>query len=150
MNDWASMFDNYSDMYIKEFKSRLVDGVKSANALTLYIQCHLPKIRKIMEIPCGIGRLSILLAKNGFDLLGLDYSEVFVESTHTYYKRNGASLNELGKFSSKILLYDSSELIKILQGSGWEIINVSNSVFNPNEFDPLKDRILSIARNLGV
>ncbi len=73
---WKTMFDQkYLDTYLADFTpertSQEVDVVVKAGELK-------PE-DKILDLACGHGRHSIELAKRGFIVTGLDYSEPFLE-----------------------------------------------------------------------
>jgi 2-polyprenyl-3-methyl-5-hydroxy-6-metoxy-1,4-benzoquinol methylase len=74
----------------------------------------------VLDIGCGFGRQAIVLAKNGFNVTGVDTSKIFIEIATELFKRNhlpakfsNSSLNDLppGKFS-QIILFDVIEHIK--------------------------------------
>ncbi len=76
---WTQNYKDLSTIYIKEFESRWTEGIKTARALSGYVKQEFNNVRKIVDVPCGIGRLSIPLFLEGFDVLGIDFSSQFVE-----------------------------------------------------------------------
>ncbi|MEM0133618.1 MAG: class I SAM-dependent methyltransferase [Thermoplasmatales archaeon] len=256
MADWTKMYNDLSEVYIKEFESRWAEGAIAAKSITAFLKRNYPHIQRLVDIPCGIGRLSIPLAMNGYKILGLDFSEKFISyanqkakvanldnikfqvndmlssshpiknslpdaiinwwtsfgyhgeaydesffrmlssstnkgallitetwhrnyilnnpitrrwdllddlfttienhidplkklviSEHIYYKKINDTLKELGRFKSEIMLYDSADIISLLERSGWNTISVYNSILSLEPFDPSKDRIVIISEN---
>lgn len=256
MADWTKMYKDLSEVYIKEFESRWADGATAAKAITTFLKSSYPHITRLLDIPCGVGRLSIPLAMNGYNILGLDFTENFINyakkkakiaqldniqlkvndmlsssdtikhflpdaiinwwtsfgyhgeaydesffrmlssstkkgsilitetwhrnyilnhpitrrwnllddlfttienhidplkksviSEHIYYKKIGDTLKEFGKFKSEIMLYDSADIVNLIERSGWKTISVYNSILSQEPFDPSKDRITIISEN---
>ena len=55
-----------------------------------FIQQQLQVSRgKILDVPCGNGRLSLELASRGFDLTGVDIAAEFIEEARTHSARRG-------------------------------------------------------------
>jgi len=51
------------------------------------------KYRNVLDLGCGIGRNTLLLAKNGFDISGIDLSEFGVNKTKERLLKNGLDGN---------------------------------------------------------
>jgi len=74
----------------------------------------------VLDVGCGFGRQAIVLARKGFNVIGFDTSQIFIEIAAELFKRNhlpgkfsNNSLEDppLGKFS-QIILLDVIEHIK--------------------------------------
>ncbi|MEW8474904.1 MAG: class I SAM-dependent methyltransferase, partial [Candidatus Thiodiazotropha endolucinida] len=52
-----------------------------------------PPPSKVLDIPCGLGRLSLALAGEGYDVVGVDFKEEFVSDCAAISRRAGLSAN---------------------------------------------------------
>jgi ubiquinone/menaquinone biosynthesis C-methylase UbiE len=52
-------------------------------------------IKKVLDVPCGYGRDSIYLAKNGFEVVGVDRSNEALKLATDWAKNEGLSVNFL-------------------------------------------------------
>ncbi len=77
--NWINNYKRVSDLYIEEFESRWKEGIDTARELSRYVKVNFPEISRVLDVPCGIGRLSIPLSLLGFNVLGIDFSEKFIE-----------------------------------------------------------------------
>lgn len=74
---WESFFD---DKYLDEY-APLFDPENDRREVARLIDIlELPTGARILDVPCGQGRHSHLLAEAGFDVDGLDYSKVLVKA----------------------------------------------------------------------
>ena len=78
LENWTVAYKSMSKLYILEFESRWEEGERTANGISTYISSKFPKVKRILDIPCGNGRLSLPLGKRGFHVLGIDSSEPFI------------------------------------------------------------------------
>ena len=76
---WTENYQDLSTIYIKEFESRSRDGFKTAMDISTYIKQKLKGVQRIVDIPCGVGRISIPLSLQGFKVLGIDFSSQFIQ-----------------------------------------------------------------------
>jgi SAM-dependent methyltransferase len=74
MEWWRKYFN---DDYLKLYKHDESESVREADALVRMLQ--LEQGRKILDLACGFGRHSILLAQRGFHVTGYDLSESFLK-----------------------------------------------------------------------
>ena len=77
--NWINSYKKLADVYIEEFESRWEEGVDTATALSHYVRTNFQDITRVLDVPCGIGRLSIPLSLLGFSVLGIDFSDKFIE-----------------------------------------------------------------------
>lgn len=97
--NWTNSFKKLSSIYIEEFEGRWQNGVRTAKEIYYYINANYPHVSRILDIPAGIGRLSIPLSLYGFDVLGIDFSDKFIE--HANKKKL-----EFGAKTSKFIVGD--------------------------------------------
>ncbi len=57
----------------------------------LVIDLHLKKDAKILDIPCGQGRHSVELAKRSFQVTGIDYSSIALQTAKKWARQNKVS-----------------------------------------------------------
>lgn len=72
-----------SSKYIKEFDDRAEEGKAIADDIdfamkSIFEKRFRPEQLSFLDIPCGIGRISIPLCKKGYLVTGVDYSEEFL------------------------------------------------------------------------
>src|SRR5882672_6968715 len=60
-----------------------------AEADFLQQQLQIPGAGKILDVPCGNGRLSLELASRGFDLTGVDLASEFIEEARAESAERG-------------------------------------------------------------
>lgn len=84
MEWWEKYFD---DNYLKLYSYTEHSAVSEVEGVLRMLNINPPA--KILDLCCGFGRHSLVLAQNGYDVTGLDLSEKFLE-----YARNKA--NQLG------------------------------------------------------
>lgn len=104
---WAeSLFIKNAKLYAMILNSMWQDGADYAKLISdLLIQKRLERCR-ILDVPCGIGRVSVPLAKLGYTVTGLDISPYFVSMAKkkaTRFKvsnRTSFILGEMKNFNS--------------------------------------------------
>jgi ubiquinone/menaquinone biosynthesis C-methylase UbiE len=72
---WESGFDRN---YIKIYSGMIDESVTNRQVVFIKKILKLKKGSKILDLACGYGRHSILLAKSGFAVTGFDYSETLL------------------------------------------------------------------------
>ncbi|MDJ0795479.1 MAG: class I SAM-dependent methyltransferase [Calothrix sp. MO_167.B12] len=68
-----SVFGNYARYYDLLYRDK--DYVGEAQFIHRLIQTHAPQAQNILELGCGTGNHAVLLAKEGYQLHGVDISE---------------------------------------------------------------------------
>lgn len=71
------VFDEYSKYYDLLYKDK--DYVAEAEYISSLIKRFAPEAKTILELGCGTGKHAFLLAKEGYDILGIDLSETMLE-----------------------------------------------------------------------
>lgn len=75
MEWWETHFDSH---YLREYEPIFAPESDRAEASRLVEILGLPVGSRILDVPCGQGRHAHLLAENGYDVDGLDYSKHLV------------------------------------------------------------------------
>ena len=88
--------------------------------------------------------------KSGYVLIEYNISNFnsLIESNRKYYKLNNNSLKFEGQFNTKIILYDLSDLAKMLINTGWEVIDVMNNIENPSPFNPNNNGLVIVSKSI--
>ncbi|NEP55244.1 MAG: class I SAM-dependent methyltransferase, partial [Moorea sp. SIO3C2] len=68
-----SVFGNYARYYDLLYRDK--DYVGEAQFIHRLIQTHAPQAQNILELGCGTGNHAVLLAKEGYQLDGVDMSQ---------------------------------------------------------------------------
>jgi SAM-dependent methyltransferase len=78
--DWPhQLFIKHGDLFLKLLENKAestkleVDGL-----IRIFEEFKVPKHSRILDVSCGIGRHSIPLAERGYNVLGLDFSPLFI------------------------------------------------------------------------
>ena len=109
---WTTDYGSRGRVY-----TEMVQRVREQTAL---VQEFFINTLSVLDIGCGFGRQAIVLAKNGFTVIGFDTSKILIEIATELFKRNhlpgkfsNSSLDDppLSKFS-QIILFDVIEHIK--------------------------------------
>jgi SAM-dependent methyltransferase len=89
---WKRYFVEFADEYLRRYK-RLLDERAEKEAFFLHgLLSYLEyknndRYRKILDAPCGYGRISKVLARIGYDVTGVDISEKFIDIARTECKQ---------------------------------------------------------------
>jgi len=112
---WTNIYKEMSDVYVKEFKIRETEGIETARGIHEYVKSKFKGIKRILDIPCGTGRISIPLAKLGYEVMGIDFSEHFVEEARK-------SVRELQIDNANFLVGDMLETNKVISDFNPQLI----------------------------
>lgn len=91
MNDWYVSWFSTKE-YLDLYKHR--DENDASRALDLILkQVRIPKNSSVLDLACGNGRHSLLLAKRGFNVTGIDLSKYLIsEAKKKGYKQKAGSV----------------------------------------------------------
>ncbi|MEM0293893.1 MAG: class I SAM-dependent methyltransferase [Saccharolobus sp.] len=130
-DEWAKVFE--SDFYLREMTKVWDEGEKWASWIDEVVNKY--KLdKKVLDVPCGIGRVSYFLVKRGYDVTGIDISEKMINMAKSNIQN--------GKF----IVGDMRRLEEIIKGEKYDlVINIYNSLGYYTEEDDLK--ILESFRN---
>jgi SAM-dependent methyltransferase len=123
--DWAqNVFVRNAKLYQLVLEGMWERGEEDAVAISSYLAGIGLKGCKILDVPCGIGRVAIPLARLGYSVTGIDLSPHLVSVA----KRN-ATTAKLGEERARFFVGDMREL---------------DSEFEPGSFDVVLDVFTSI------
>ncbi|BBG22758.1 class I SAM-dependent methyltransferase [Sulfuracidifex tepidarius] len=129
-----------SDFYIKQIMKLWDEGEKWASWISEVANKYNAG-KKILDVPCGIGRISHFLSKKGFDVVGVDISEKMIKT---------ASENT-SKASFRI--GDMRYLTNIFNEEKFDIaININNSLgyYNEEEDVRILEQLREVTKNLVI
>lgn len=75
--DWIENF--YGDRYLDTHLPLLTEDVNNADVDFMLDVLELPEGSEILDIPCGFGRHSNILAEKGFKVTGIDFKPEFID-----------------------------------------------------------------------
>jgi SAM-dependent methyltransferase len=88
------LFIEDPDLFRASIEARFERTQDEINCLIdLFNQNNVPKDGLILDLACGIGRISIPLAENGYNVIGIDISPSYIQKAKEYAKENGVSDN---------------------------------------------------------
>ena len=132
--DWAKkVFVRNAKLYELVLEGMWEKGEEDAVAISAYLAEKGLKNCKVLDVPCGIGRVAIPLARLGFFVTGLDLSPHLVGVAE-----KKASANKLASERTRFLVGDMRELgSRFAPGSFDAVLNVFTSIGYGSEEDDL-------------
>ena len=80
------------DLFRASIEARFEKTQDEINCLIdLFNQNNVPNDGLILDLACGIGRISIPLAENGYNVVGIDISPSYIQRANEYAKKDGVS-----------------------------------------------------------
>jgi len=132
--DWAeNVFVRNAKLYELVLDGMWERGEEDAVAVSSYLAARGMAGSKVLDVPCGIGRVGIPLARLGFDVTGLDLSPHLVDVATKRASGSAAATR------SRFLVGDMHDLSsKFGAGSFDVVLNVFTSIGYGSEEDDLK------------
>lgn len=121
---WLKIFE--SDLYISEMLKIWEEGEKWANWINEVAKKYGVKGKKVLDVPCGIGRVSYFLSKLGYSITGVDISDKMIKKASENVKN--------GEF----IRGDMRRLSEIIKNKFDIVINIFNSLGYYETEDDLK------------
>ena len=133
--DWAkNIFVRNAKLYQLVLEGMWERGEEDAVAISSYLAENGLKSCRILDAPCGIGRLAIPLARLGFEVTGIDLSPHLVGVAKT--KASGFKLTTA---RARFLVGDMGDLAsRFAPGSFDAVLNVFTSIGYGSEEDDLR------------
>ncbi len=85
---WFQNFEKLHDLYMAEFNSKKEEGRRVSEGIMDYMGANSIHARNVLDIPCGIGRISHGLLMEGMDVTGVDVSPSFLNEFRNSTDRN--------------------------------------------------------------
>jgi len=91
--DWPrQLFIKHGNLFLKLLENRAESTKFEVDGLVrIFEEFKVPKHSRILDVSCGIGRHSIMLAERGYGVLGLDLSPLFIAKANTTAKARRVS-----------------------------------------------------------
>jgi SAM-dependent methyltransferase len=103
------LFIEDPDLFRASIEARFERTHDEINCLIdLFNQNNVPRDGLILDLACGIGRISIPLAENGYNVVGLDISPSYIQRANEYAIEDGVSDN------TRFVIGDMRKLASIL------------------------------------
>lgn len=125
--------------YFSSIYDQLMDEAPYDQWLTYFmnqINQHNPTAKKVIDLACGTGELTIRLFEKGFDVVGVDLSEEMLSVAYEkalekgyeipFYQQNMAELTGLGPCDAVVIFCDSLNYLQTEQ----EVINTFQAVYD--------------------
>lgn len=140
--DWPELlFVEQAELYLTQLEWHLERAETEADSLVRLFSAHgLNPPAKILDLCCGIGRHSVALAKRGFQVVGVDFSQKFLARAQKLAEEHGV------QDAAKFVLLDARKIAALPERGFAAIINIFTSF---GYYDEETDRnILAQAREL--
>jgi SAM-dependent methyltransferase len=92
----VSVFGNYARYYDLLYRDK--DYVGEAQFIHRLIQTHAPNAQNILELGCGTGNHAVLLAKEGYQIHGVDFSQEMLQKADSRLSQLPLDLGSKLKF----------------------------------------------------
>ena len=87
------LFVEDPDLFRASIEARFEKTQDEINGLIdLFNQNNVPKDGLILDLACGIGRISIPLAENGYKVIGIDISPSYIQRAKEYAKPSSCAV----------------------------------------------------------
>lgn len=116
-----------------EGMSKLMNKERDKSYLQ-FLKSHLKKHQKILDLACGYGRLTIPLAKAGYNIRGIDLAPNFIKDAKSQAKKKNLKINFKVGNMLKLPYHDESfDAIICMWSSFNHLLNLKDQVKGLNE-----------------
>lgn len=120
---WMKRSDSFSDLRSKELSSS--KKILWTNELNKHISND--RRQKILDIGCGAGFFSIILAEQGHEVTGVDLTTSMIEQAQIQAKLNNVEVDFLVMDAERLLFDDEEFDIIVTRNVTWNLPNPSNA-----------------------
>lgn len=90
MGHWTKeLFEDYPELFLSFLEERVAQAACEVDLLLKYLREQKFRVKKVLDLNCGIGRHSLELAKRGITVLGTDLSPLYVRIAKERAKKEG-------------------------------------------------------------
>ncbi len=138
------MFVDRAELY-REALEALVEkaGAEVEGLMSIFSEHRVPEGARVLDLACGIGRHSVLLAEKGFRVVGVDLSPTFISRAEELAKERVVADRV------EFMVGDMREIGKLLRGLGSSFNAVVNLFTSMGYWDRETDREI-FAQLLGL
>ncbi len=90
-NNITSFFIDNAEIFLKVMLHRWEQGLEEAKWIRKILESNDIYEGRILDLMCGIGRHSVYLAEAGYEVVGIDFSPLFIRYAEKIAKRMGVS-----------------------------------------------------------
>lgn len=138
LNGVDELFLKYPDLFMPVMKSFGRRTIREVDGIETIFKENSVKPTRILDLACGIGRHSIELARRGFQVLGVDYAESYIDEAKKHAETAGVSS------TCSFRVGDYRKLDHVLDGESFDaIVCVFNSLYLHDS-----ETTISVLRNL--
>jgi SAM-dependent methyltransferase len=125
-----SVFIDYSDYYDLLYSDKPYD--KEVNYLYSLIKKHAPTGVNVLDLGCGTGRHDVLLSTKGFNVTGVDNSEMMIEIAQSQFPDNEFLVDDIRsiKFDRRFDIILSLFHVISYQTENSDLVSVFDNVSN--------------------
>jgi SAM-dependent methyltransferase len=94
MSDWTrKLFVDHSDLFLKFLDERWLKTEDMVSGMVKVLGSFGIKSGDVLDLCCGNGRVSIYMAKKGFEVVGVDFSRAFLDDARKKAEEHKVSRN---------------------------------------------------------
>ncbi len=129
------LFIDNSELFKTTIEERFEKTDMEVKGLTkLFDEYNVPESGLIFDLACGIGRISIPIAKKGFNVVGIDISPSYIQRANEYAKEEGVSEK------TRFIVGDMREVVTVLKDYTDGFNAVINMWTSMGYWDEITDR----------
>ena len=136
--NWIRVFNEAPDFFFPDLKALLNSRItrEEMNFILKILKEEGKKSCTILDLFCGIGRISIPLAKEGFNVVGIDISEKFINYAKNYAKKENVD------YKLDLICGDARQLDSLLRNSRWQEFDAVLWLYNSMGYTGKKGDLL--------
>jgi 2-polyprenyl-3-methyl-5-hydroxy-6-metoxy-1,4-benzoquinol methylase len=100
MSDWPRRF--FSDLYGRVLAAQFTREQSEKQARVVARALQLRKGMRVLDIPCGLGRLTLPLARRGLEMTGVDLTESYIRKARRLSQSEGLDVRFLAQDMRRI------------------------------------------------
>lgn len=77
-----NLFIKHARIFLPVFRYSRETEQEVKGIIGIFEQFKVPKGSRILDVPCGVGRHAIPLARRGYNVTGVDFSPLFISRAH--------------------------------------------------------------------
>ncbi len=112
-SSWSEhLFIEHADLFLRVFRFQKGTDQEAEGLGKILGEFHVRRRGRILDLPCGVGRHAIRLAKKGYVVTGIDFSELFIAKARADARRQGIASRAM------FCAGDIRSVDRILKGAG--------------------------------
>src|SRR6266571_1139468 len=112
-SSWSEhLFIEHANLFLRVFRFQKGTDQEAEGLGKILGEFHVRRKGRILDLPCGVGRHAIRLAKKGYVVTGIDFSELFIAKARADARRQGIASRAM------FCAGDIRSVDRILKGAG--------------------------------